>query len=214
MAGGGASKSSNTPRVRKRVEAETGSVDSSSITPSPSLKRAKDGSAFVRCEGCNKYVPVALVSMHDCGFEARIKMNLEAQVMEMPTEVKKKSVERRKPSSSKGKKATKSKDPNKPKRPPTAFFLFMDEFRKTFKEANPDNKSVSVVAKEGGVKWKSMSDEEKQPFVDKAAELKAEHGKAQETNNDDETEEDGGASQDEEATTEKQAEVETVSDDE
>lgn len=48
MAGGGASKSSNAPRVRKRVEAETGTPDSSSITPSSSLKRAKDGSAFVR----------------------------------------------------------------------------------------------------------------------------------------------------------------------
>ena len=43
------------------------------------------------------------------------------------------------------KKARKDKDPNKPKRPASAFFVFMEEFRKTFKEKNPNNKSVSVV---------------------------------------------------------------------
>ncbi|MCL7041356.1 hypothetical protein MKW94_007418, partial [Papaver nudicaule] len=64
-----------------------------------------------------------------------------------------------KPKPKKTKKEQKAKDPNAPKRPPTAFFAFMEDFRKEFKEANPDNKSVSVVAKEGGQKWKSMSDE-------------------------------------------------------
>ncbi|KVH87721.1 High mobility group (HMG) box domain-containing protein, partial [Cynara cardunculus var. scolymus] len=36
------------------------------------------------------------------------------------------------------------KDPNKPKRPASAFFLFMEEFRKQFKEENPGNKSVAA----------------------------------------------------------------------
>ncbi|CAI0421733.1 unnamed protein product [Linum tenue] len=36
------------------------------------------------------------------------------------------------------------KDPNKPKRPPSAFFVFMEEFRKVFKEKNPNNKSVAA----------------------------------------------------------------------
>ncbi|KAG9134149.1 hypothetical protein Leryth_004835 [Lithospermum erythrorhizon] len=49
------------------------------------------------------------------------------------------------------------KDPNKPKRPPSAFFVFLEEFRKTFKKENPNVKAVSAVGKAGGQKWKSMS---------------------------------------------------------
>ncbi|KAL0451031.1 UNVERIFIED_CONTAM: High mobility group B protein 1 [Sesamum latifolium] len=37
------------------------------------------------------------------------------------------------------------KDPNKPKRPPSAFFVFLEEFRKTFKKENPNVKAVSAV---------------------------------------------------------------------
>ncbi|XP_042473950.1 HMG1/2-like protein isoform X1 [Zingiber officinale] len=69
------------------------------------------------------------------------------------------------------------KDPNKPKRPPSAFFVFMEEFRKTFKEKHPNNKSVAVVGKAGGDKWKSLSEEDKAPYVTKAAKLKAEYTK-------------------------------------
>ncbi|CAH1425771.1 unnamed protein product [Lactuca virosa] len=68
------------------------------------------------------------------------------------------------------------KNPGAPKRPPSAFFVFMEEFRKEYKENFPDNKSVSIVAKEGGVKWKAMSDSEKAPYVEKAAVKKAEYG--------------------------------------
>ncbi|KAG6468124.1 hypothetical protein ZIOFF_072692 [Zingiber officinale] len=64
------------------------------------------------------------------------------------------------------------KDPNTPKRPQSAFFVFMEEFWKMFKEKNPNNKSVAVVAKAGGDKWKSLT-EEKAPYVAKAAKLKA-----------------------------------------
>ncbi|CAM8911489.1 unnamed protein product [Rhodiola kirilowii] len=67
-------------------------------------------------------------------------------------------------------KATKkaAKDPNKPKRPASAFFVFMEDFRKQFKEENPNNKSVAAVGKAGGEKWKYMSDAEKAPYVAKA----------------------------------------------
>ncbi|KAK7243647.1 hypothetical protein RIF29_38453 [Crotalaria pallida] len=41
-----------------------------------------------------------------------------------------------------GKKA--AKDPNKPKRPPSAFFVYMSEFREQFKKENPNNKSVAA----------------------------------------------------------------------
>uniref|UniRef100_A0A9I9EIL3 HMG box domain-containing protein n=1 Tax=Cucumis melo TaxID=3656 RepID=A0A9I9EIL3_CUCME len=62
-------------------------------------------------------------------------------------------------------------------------WYFRDDFRKSFKEANPDSKGVKEVAKEGGEKWKSMTDEEKKPYQDKAAELKAEYEKALEGRN-------------------------------
>ncbi|KAK1320052.1 hypothetical protein QJS10_CPA03g02425 [Acorus calamus] len=67
------------------------------------------------------------------------------------------------------------KDPNKPKRPASAFFVFMEEFRKQYKEKNPNNKSVAVVGKAGGDKWKSLSDAEKAPYVAKAAKRKTEY---------------------------------------
>ncbi|KAA8535371.1 hypothetical protein F0562_030374 [Nyssa sinensis] len=37
-------------------------------------------------------------------------------------------------------------------------FKIMEEFRKQYKEKHPDNKSVSVVGKAGGDKWKSLSE--------------------------------------------------------
>ncbi|MCI30069.1 high mobility group B protein 1-like, partial [Trifolium medium] len=49
------------------------------------------------------------------------------------------------------------KDPNKPKRPPSAFFVFLEDFRKTFKAENPNVKAVSAVGKAGGEKWKSLT---------------------------------------------------------
>ncbi|KAK1326609.1 High mobility group B protein 7 [Acorus calamus] len=165
----GSSSKSKPTRVRKRVEAET-----------TSLKRARDGSAFTRCETCNRDVSVALIDMHDCSLDLKVRMNLESDVVERVSEVKKplrkKSAPSEKPK--KVQKEKKVKDPNMPKRPPTAFFLFMDDFRKEYKAAHPNSKGVAVVAKEGGEKWKSMTDEEKKPYIDKMAELKAEYEKA------------------------------------
>ncbi|KAJ7942604.1 High mobility group B protein like [Quillaja saponaria] len=204
MAGRGASKP-NLPKARKIVDA----------TESPatvaSLVRAKDGSAFARCEECNKNVPVALISMHSCSLEAKIKMNLEVQVVEIPAEVKKPAERKRsistEPKAKKAKtdKSNKGKDPNMPKRPPTAFFLFMDDFRKEYKEASPNSKDVKLVAKQGGEKWRSMTDEEKKPYLDKVADLKAEYEKALESYNAED--EDG-----EDRSSDKEASVKEVSD--
>ncbi|KAI4314653.1 hypothetical protein L6164_027541 [Bauhinia variegata] len=78
-----------------------------------------------------------------------------------------------------GRKQTKkaAKDPNKPKRPPSAFFVFMSEFRETYNKEHPENKSVSVVGKAAGNRWKSMSDAEKAPFIAKAEKKKQEYEK-------------------------------------
>ncbi|KAL3536512.1 hypothetical protein ACH5RR_004973 [Cinchona calisaya] len=85
---------------------------------------------------------------------------------------KRKAVER------KGKMEKKAKkDPNKPKRPPSAFFVFLEEFRKTFKKENPNVKAVSAVGKAGGEKWKSLTPAEKAPYEAKAAKRKTEYEK-------------------------------------
>ncbi|CAI9097311.1 OLC1v1033705C4 [Oldenlandia corymbosa var. corymbosa] len=76
-----------------------------------------------------------------------------------------------------GKQKKGQKDPNKPKRPPSAFFVFLEEFRQTFKKENPNVKAVSAVGKAGGQKWKSMSQAEKAPYEAKAAKRKAEYEK-------------------------------------
>ncbi|CAI0415815.1 unnamed protein product [Linum tenue] len=70
-----------------------------------------------------------------------------------------------------------AKDPNKPKRPASAFFVFLEEFRKVYKEENPNVKAVSAVGKAGGEKWKSLSSEEKAPYEAKAAKRKSDYQK-------------------------------------
>ncbi|GMN28708.1 hypothetical protein TIFTF001_002161 [Ficus carica] len=63
-----------------------------------------------------------------------------------------------------GKKPAKKvgKDPNKPKRPASAFFVFMEEFREKYKKEHPNNKSVAA---------------EKAPFVARAEKRKSEYNK-------------------------------------
>ncbi|CAA2968642.1 Hypothetical predicted protein [Olea europaea subsp. europaea] len=45
----------------------------------------------------------------------------------------------------KAKKEKNAKDPHKTKRPPSAFFVFMEGFRKQYKKKYPNNKSIVVV---------------------------------------------------------------------
>ncbi|CAE6109878.1 unnamed protein product [Arabidopsis arenosa] len=108
----GPSTTSNAPKKRKRVEAETSSTNTSTT-----LRRAKD---------------VALISMHNCSLDAKIRVNLEAQ----------------------------------------------------------HNGSLAKdAAKIGGEKWKSLTEDEKKVYLDKAAELKAEYNKSLESNEEEEDEE-------------------------
>ncbi|CAL5018825.1 unnamed protein product [Urochloa decumbens] len=65
----------------------------------------------------------------------------------------------------------------KPKRPPSAFFVFMSEFRQEYNAQHPDNKSVAAVSKAAGEKWRAMSEEEKQPYVDQAGQKKQDYEK-------------------------------------
>ncbi|RVE63956.1 hypothetical protein OJAV_G00141630 [Oryzias javanicus] len=70
----------------------------------------------------------------------------------------------------------KFKDPNAPKRPPSAFFIFCSEFRPKVKGESP-GLSIGDVAKRLGEMWNSTSAEDKQPYEKKAAKLKEKYGK-------------------------------------
>ncbi|GMI91399.1 high mobility group B3 [Hibiscus trionum] len=90
----------------------------------------------------------------------------------------------KKPTAKAGKKAGKAaKDPNKPKRPASAFFVFMEEFRVQYKKEHPKNNSVAVVGKAGGDKWKSLSGDEKAPYIAEAEKRNAEYEKNMEAYN-------------------------------
>ncbi|CAN4123681.1 unnamed protein product [Withania somnifera] len=65
----------------------------------------------------------------------------------MMLKVKAAGVKQSKPSSGKKLRATSKKkstkmDTKKPKKPPTAFFYFLEDFRKEFQEQNPDIRSM------------------------------------------------------------------------
>ncbi|MCO5552939.1 hypothetical protein L7F22_006459 [Adiantum nelumboides] len=76
-------------------------------------------------------------------------------------------------------KAKKEKDPNQPKRPPSAFFLFLEDFRQSYKMANPNAKGGSAqITKAGSEKWRSMADEAKEPYVKRCADMKEDYQKA------------------------------------
>ncbi|MCD7472244.1 hypothetical protein HAX54_013270 [Datura stramonium] len=64
------------------------------------------------------------------------------------------------------------KDPNKPKRSASSFFVFMEEFRKQFEEEHPYNKSAAAVGIAGGDKWKQLSDAGKAPYVEETEKRK------------------------------------------
>ncbi|XP_051903074.1 high mobility group protein B1a [Hippocampus zosterae] len=75
-----------------------------------------------------------------------------------------------------GGKKKKFKDPNAPKRPPSAFFIFCAEYRPKVKGETP-GLTIGDVAKRLGEMWNRTSAENKQPFEKKAAKLKEKYEK-------------------------------------
>ncbi|XP_062329258.1 high mobility group-T protein-like [Osmerus eperlanus] len=76
----------------------------------------------------------------------------------------------------KGQKKKRFKDPNAPKRPPSAFFIFCADFRPKVKIETP-GLSIGDTAKRLGDMWNSSSAEDKQPYEKKAAKLKEKYDK-------------------------------------
>ena len=68
------------------------------------------------------------------------------------------------------------RDPNASKRPPSGFFLFCSEFCPKIKSINPGI-SIGDVTRKLGEMWNNLSDREKQPYINKAAELKEKYEK-------------------------------------
>ena len=65
-----------------------------------------------------------------------------------------------------------AKDPNAPKRPAGAYFMWMGEYRAKMKAENPDSvKNVAEFGKQAGVEWKNLGDDKQQEYKDKNAEL-------------------------------------------
>jgi len=81
----------------------------------------------------------------------------------------------RKRKAGKGKKGKKQKDPNAPKRPLSAYLLFMSDFRAEYMQKFPETKKVSEVAKAGAAKWGQLSASDKKPYEDAAAVKKEEY---------------------------------------
>lgn len=72
------------------------------------------------------------------------------------------------------KKAKKVKDPNAPKKPLTAYFVFQSAKRAELKAVNPDMK-MGEMSKLIGAAWKALSEDGQRPFIEKAAELKIQY---------------------------------------
>ncbi|KAH9525411.1 hypothetical protein Btru_001385 [Bulinus truncatus] len=74
----------------------------------------------------------------------------------------------------------KDKDPNRPKRPQSAYFIWLNEHREQIKEENPGI-SITDLSKRAGEMWKEVTD--KSEWDEKAKEAKAEYQKAMEEYN-------------------------------
>ncbi|XP_049901569.1 high mobility group protein B2a [Epinephelus moara] len=79
------------------------------------------------------------------------------------------------PKGAKGK-GKKKKDPNAPKRPPSAFFVFCSEHRPRIKEECPGI-SIGDTAKKLGELWSTQGSKDKAPYEAKAAKLKEKYEK-------------------------------------
>ena len=74
------------------------------------------------------------------------------------------------------------KDPNAPKRPLSAFFVFSADRRAAIKEEQPEL-AVKDIARALGAEWSELSDDDKKPYQDKAEVLKVNYAKAMEEYN-------------------------------
>ena len=63
----------------------------------------------------------------------------------------------------------------KPKRPPTAYFMFLCKYRSDYREAHPDVKGIKDMSTAAGKQWREMDAAGRKPFEQRAADAKAEY---------------------------------------
>nr|CAB3253473.1 HMG1/2 High mobility group protein [Phallusia mammillata] len=80
------------------------------------------------------------------------------------------------PPSGEGKRKKKKKDPNAPKRPQSAFFLFCADRRATVKQENPSY-TVGDIARELGKKWSETNPDIKSKYVQAGEKEKEKYNK-------------------------------------
>ncbi|KAL9187373.1 hypothetical protein ACHAXT_001476 [Thalassiosira profunda] len=83
-------------------------------------------------------------------------------------ESKVKSKEEEKPAVAKKKKPKKKVDPNEPKRPASAYIMFMKDNRSRIAKENPELDFREIASKVGQV-WKELSEDESKPYKEEAA---------------------------------------------
>ncbi|XP_044461015.1 high mobility group B protein 7 isoform X2 [Mangifera indica] len=104
------------------------------------LPRAPDGSAFQKCQSCEVLVPIALADMHEC--ERKKEVKRFRGVCEKPAVLKRGSGDHQVRS---------------------PFRFFMESFVKMYENGNWID-----IDRKGFEAWKSMSMEEKRPYVTQA----------------------------------------------
>ncbi|KAK9159251.1 hypothetical protein Scep_005825 [Stephania cephalantha] len=107
-------------------------------------RRGPDGSAFERCDYCGVSVAIALLDMHEC---KPIVLDRDESDLERP-------VKRSKGDASLTVKHCFEDQPR------SAFCIFMEGFRKSYKE-----EEWMEADRVGFATWKSLSDQEKDPYV-------------------------------------------------
>jgi len=75
-----------------------------------------------------------------------------------------------------GKRGKKKKDPNAPKRPPSAFFIFCSDHRPNIKAENPSF-GIGDIAKKLGELWSKQGAKDRAPYEAKAVKLKEKYEK-------------------------------------
>jgi len=108
------------------------------------------------------------------------KRRLEAEKAEKRKEKKKTEKREPKEGGAKKRKSKSKKDPNAPKRPMSAYFLWLNENRDQIKADNP-GASVSDIAKRGGELWRELKD--KTEWEEKAVQAKKDYAIAMEEYN-------------------------------
>ncbi|KAL3152984.1 hypothetical protein ABBQ38_012012 [Trebouxia sp. C0009 RCD-2024] len=71
-----------------------------------------------------------------------------------------------------------ARDPSELKRPQSAYFFFLADFRELYKKDHPDEATaVKVIGREAGERWKAMSLEDKEPYELLSTASKAEYAR-------------------------------------